>query len=456
MRTFNPSFKLSFLWDRIHSGLEVNDGKLVTYRGAQRIDQLALVAGHRETSACIVLPGSQGSDAMISHGTAFVNEIQEISSLDLQELQRAVKASCDTPKNYHTVAKLEYALRQYIQKASADGFLKPAAWLAPEINVQGKKRKARAMKSLPPQFIGETALDEYRIELREPFKIPGDCRTAVLALNRNLPDVTDGLCNQLIERAMTGKEITPFDLFVLESGSERERLSRYASHHFVDDFSVKTGLRIARGLNAGIKLLPGYDFYGFFTNDVVLTHLNDTIGTVQSYFDQYPKIGLIECLEAFTGFEMWSPQTHQAKPVDAKSYPLFYTPYPIIRAIFLRGDLARKLSPEILCPDNWRNWGNDEDLGYRTWRAGYYVASSTSLSIHEDSFLSTKEHEQVRTEDELTFKHEAKAQMEAFIYSKYHTDVTTFRRKIFETMLTRVDDCLPILCSKNLINLCTT
>lgn len=116
----------------------------------------------------------------------------------------------------------------------------------------------------------------------------------------------------------------------------------------------------------------------------------------------------------------------------------------------------RKLSPDILCPDNWRNWGNDEDLGYRTWRAGYYVASSAYLSIHEDTFLSTKKHEQVRTEDELTFKREAKAQMEAFIFSRYKTDIMTFRRKVFDTMLTCVDDHLPVLCSRNLMKLCTT
>jgi hypothetical protein len=453
---FDAHAKLIFLWDRVHSGIEIHDGQVISYRGAQQVGAAALVAGHRETSACLVLSASQGKEVMISHGTAFLDGAEEVPSFDLPAFSLAVKASCDTPKNYHTVAKLEQALHRYIRLASAEGIIQPAAWLAPRINIQGKKRKVHAMQSDAPPVIRVTTLGNYHIEQREPFKIPGGSRSAVIVLDRNLPDVTDRLCNQIIERAGYRSEVSPFDLFVIESGSDRDRLSRYTSHHFVDEESIKNGLRIARGLNAGVQLLPGYEFYGFFTNDVVLTHPGDTIGIVQNYFDQYPKIGLIECLGVSEGFERWDPENRLGITVDVTDFPLFYTPYPIIRALFLRGDLVRSLSPNVLCPENWRNWGNDEDLGYRTWNAGYSVAASATLSIHEDTFLSTKKNAQVRTEDVATFKREAKAQMEAFISSWYQTDIVTFRRTIFDTMLKQVDDRLPVICSRNLMKLCTT
>ena len=417
---------------------------------------MALVAGHRETSACVVLPGRQGEDEMICHGTAGIDSLEEALLPDLPTLQRAVQASCNTPKNYLTATKLEHALSEYIRLAGAEGLLQPAAWLAPVINIQGKKRKASAMRPAPPPLVGETTLDDYKIELREPFAIPGNSRTTVLVLDRNLPIPTDRLCNQLIERAAGGETVTPLDLFVLESGSDRDQLSRYTTHHFVDEFSVRTGLRIARGLNTGIRLIPGYEFYGFFTNDVVLTHACDTIGAVQEYFQRYPKIGLIECLGASSGLEMWDPSSHRGKPVDLSSCPLFYTPYPIVRALFLRGELVQKLSPDVLCPENWRNWGNDEDLGYRTWQAGFYVASSPRLSIREDAFLSTRQHAQVRTEDEQTFKRQARVEMDAFIFSRYQTNIATFRRRVFDQMLACVDDRLPVICSGNLMKLCIT
>ncbi|MBN2469573.1 MAG: hypothetical protein JXN59_02520 [Anaerolineae bacterium] len=456
MDDFAPGARLHFLWDRAHSGIEIGDGEVIAYRGAQRIGPLALVAGHRETSACLALPGSRGEKAFICHGAASGGGAGEAVPFNLPALQRAASARCDTPKNYHTVARLEHVLRRYILQAGAEDILQPAAWLAPRINIQGKKRKPGAMTALPPPLLGETTLDDYRVELRAPFQIPGGSRTAVLVLDRNLPGVTDGLCNQLIERAVAGAQVTPFDLFVIESGSDRDRLSRYTTHHFVDDASVKVGLRIARGLNAGIRLLPGYEFYGFFTNDVVLTHALDTIATVQEYFDAYPRIGLIECLGTSAGFERWDARSRVGIPVEVAAYPLFYTPYPIIRALFLRGDLARKLSPQVLCPENWRNWGNDEDLGYRTWKAGYYVAASACLSIHEDAFLSTREHAQVRTEDVQTFKREAMAQMEAFISARYQTGIAAFRRDVFDTMLAGVDERLPVICSGNIIKRCTT
>jgi hypothetical protein len=456
IRKVDAKLSLQFSWDAVHSGLEINSGEVLTFRGVQRVDRMALVAGHRETSACIVVPGIWGPSGMISHGIAFIEEGQEENPFDLPALQRAVKAICNTPKNYHIVATLENALRQYIQKASTEGLLEPAAWLAPQINIQGKKRKAGAMKSLPPRMVRETCLGDYRIEVHQPFKIQGEAQTAVIILDRNLPEVTDDLCNQLIERAISDRQVTPFDLYVIESGSDGNLLSRYTTHHFVDDTSTKIGLRIARGLNAGIMLLPGYEYYGFFTNDVVLTHAADTIGTAQSIFTRYPKIGLIECLGTSDGFEMWLPHSHQARPIDPKDHPLFYTPYPIIRAVFLRGDLVRRLSPEVLCSENWRNWGNDEDLGYRTWQAGYFVAASSQLSIHEETFLSTKKHARVRTEDEFTFKNEAQAQMEAFISSRYQTDIMTFRKRVFQAMLANMDDQLPVICPGNLIRLCTT
>jgi len=63
-------------------------------------------------------------------------------------------------------------------------------------------------------------------------------RVATIILNRNLPEVTNRLCEHL---AQHDKDAT--DVFVVEAGSDPERLSRYATWHADWPDGVAQGLR---------------------------------------------------------------------------------------------------------------------------------------------------------------------------------------------------------------------
>ena len=75
-------------------------------------------------------------------------------------------------------------------------------------------------------------------------------KVASLILNRNLPKVTDRLYEHV--KKYDG-ELT--DIFVIESGSDENNLSKYMTWHANWEDAIFKGLRYARGMNYGLSQL---------------------------------------------------------------------------------------------------------------------------------------------------------------------------------------------------------
>ena len=73
---------------------------------------------------------------------------------------------------------------------------------------------------------------------------------AAIVLNRNLPEVTDRLCEHL-EQYDAGS----VDCYVVEAGSDSDRLSRHATWYADWPEAREHGLRYARGMNFGLAQL---------------------------------------------------------------------------------------------------------------------------------------------------------------------------------------------------------
>ena len=76
-------------------------------------------------------------------------------------------------------------------------------------------------------------------------------RIATIVLNRNLPDVTDALCARLREESCPG-----LDVFVVESGSEPDRLSKNCTWYADWPEARQHGMRYQRGMNYGLGQAP--------------------------------------------------------------------------------------------------------------------------------------------------------------------------------------------------------
>lgn len=73
---------------------------------------------------------------------------------------------------------------------------------------------------------------------------------ATIILNRNLPEATDKLYEHLIK--YDGADT---DLYVLEAGSDNNKLSKYCTWHANSDEIVNQGLRYSRGMNYALLQL---------------------------------------------------------------------------------------------------------------------------------------------------------------------------------------------------------
>jgi hypothetical protein len=301
----------------------------------------------------------------------------------------------------------------------------------------------------PRNKIEQLTHQQYLIDYYGCYSTASDAHLAVIILNRNLPTVTNHLCESIIRTTHV-----PFDLYVTESGSDHDNLSSYCSLHFVDQYSTSIGLRIGRGLNNSIAVINKirqrpYDVYWFITNDVVLTSAEDYGRFATFVFEQYPRIGIIELphlVNEYYTLSYLDGSAYQVRLTSSEMYPdairerLFsITPFAIIRSIFLKGDFVRDMAV-VIDESNWRGWGCDEDLGYRAWKKGWWSVTAPYHSIYEDSCLTTRRSTETKTEHVDQFKLKAEIDMQEFLRRKYHTDVRGFRRMIIEEMLPYLDD----------------
>lgn len=117
--------------------------------------------------------------------------------------------------------------------------------------------------------------------------------TATIILNRNLPDVTDKLCESL--RRNNGDRT---DIYVVEAGSDKNKLSKYCTWWANWDEAIKHGLRIPRGVNYALLQLINenkfndYDFFVMLTNDAEFED-RPVIDIMLQVMQEHPYVGIL-------------------------------------------------------------------------------------------------------------------------------------------------------------------
>ncbi|MER2519185.1 MAG: hypothetical protein ABTQ34_00665 [Bdellovibrionales bacterium] len=118
-------------------------------------------------------------------------------------------------------------------------------------------------------------------------------RVATIILNRNLPEATDRLYDHLIKH---DGDFT--DVYVVESGSDPDRLSKHVTWRADWPEAVAHGLRFNRGMNYGLSQLwkegkfKNYDAFFLLTNDSELQD-SSTLKPLLDILDKHRRVGIL-------------------------------------------------------------------------------------------------------------------------------------------------------------------
>jgi len=118
-------------------------------------------------------------------------------------------------------------------------------------------------------------------------------KVCTIILNRNLPEPTDRLVEHLEKN--DGKHT---DIFVLEAGSDPDKLSKNYTWHAKEPETIKMGLRYCRGMNYALlklfnqKRWDHYEAFFLLTNDTELSQ-KETIKPLMSILEEHKYIGIL-------------------------------------------------------------------------------------------------------------------------------------------------------------------
>lgn len=217
---------------------------------------------------------------------------------------------------------------------------------------------------------------------------------ATIILNRNLPEITDKLYKHL--KRFDGKET---DIYVLESGSDKKKLSKYTTWHANWKSAVKKGLRYYRGMNFGLKKLydekkiNNYEAFFLITNDALLRK-KKTIQPLLSILRRNKKIGILSpCSKRWGERKLF-------KKDKIKFFWFIHN-----HAYFLNKKMLLKLiNPKsnyidfLFDGSNFRGYGLDSELIAKAYVNNFSAAITNQVYVEENESHLINKFDLIKTE----------------------------------------------------------
>lgn len=210
---------------------------------------------------------------------------------------------------------------------------------------------------------------------------------ATIVLNRNLPDVTDRLCDHI--EKLDG-DVT--DVFVVEAGSDKARLSRHTTWHADWPDAREHGLRYARGMNYGLSELwkkgTFRDYSAFFllTNDTEFKQ-TASLGPLYELMQWHPRLGILSPCS-----ERWGERL-LLKHETTKYFWFIHNNAYLLRREFLECILNADAVDHmgfIFDGTNFRGYGNEGELIAKAYANDWAAAITADVwaSENESHLLS--------------------------------------------------------------------
>lgn len=220
-------------------------------------------------------------------------------------------------------------------------------------------------------------------------------KVATIILNRNLPDVTERLYEHLSK--YDGDQT---DIYVVEAGSDSEKLSRYATWHANSDDVLRNGLRYSRGMNYGLTQLvkeskfDKYDAFFLLTNDTEFK-AEPSIAPLMSILSKQPRIGIISpCSERWGERLLLKNQT-------TKYFWFIHNNAYLLRREFIESICDKKQPHEmdfLFDGANFRGYGSESELIAKAYANDWAAAITSQVWASENESYLLDHADQIKTE----------------------------------------------------------
>ena len=234
----------------------------------------------------------------------------------------------------------------------------------------------------------------------------------ILVVSHNYPELTNSLCDDIVSRT---KEVS-YDLHVIETGSQLDNCSKYAT------MWVNDGCRMTRGFNllksyadAILQYKTGekYDAYMLFVNDAKFIDDKDMISILYKEMKENPDCGQIHPYQS----NIYPPHTRLGKCSEnftrKESFSEIICP-------MISAEAWDKCGEDFLDNRFFYGWGLDYDMPYQLHKNGYRTYITDKVGIFHDPFTSYKNKEKTKqTMDGNQFIQLARKNMHDGFVKKY-------------------------------------
>ena len=214
-------------------------------------------------------------------------------------------------------------------------------------------------------------------------------KVATIILNRNLPEETNKLYEHLYKY---DGNLT--DIFVIEAGSDKDKLSKYKTWYADWPDAKENGLRYARGMNFGISNLIKEDKYSLYDYFFLIT--NDT------EFDEKPSISsLLNIMKIHKRLAILSPCSKrwgEKYLLDSPNHTKYFW-FIHNTAYFIRREFIDLIKPKentnflniFFDGTNFRGYGLESEIIAKAYINNWAAAITTEVYIKEnESYLLNK------------------------------------------------------------------
>jgi hypothetical protein len=220
-------------------------------------------------------------------------------------------------------------------------------------------------------------------------------RVATIVLNRNLPNETDCLYEHLEKY---DGHLT--DIYVVEAGSDDEKLSKYTTWHADWPDARREGLRYSRGMNFGLSNLwlgdkfQQYDAFFLITNDTELEP-RSTIGILSEVLDQHPQLGILSPCSRRWGERLL------LEDLPTKYFWFIHNNAFLMRREFIES-ICNKGQPDYMNfmfdGENFRGYGVEHEIIAKAYANDWAAAITTQVWAGENESYLLEKADLIKTE----------------------------------------------------------